>query len=56
MARFRPWRPTLRCDRCHRIALRDALKAWLFQPVGPVTGRGDGGRTHFVCRSCLRAG
>ncbi|MCB9760879.1 MAG: hypothetical protein H6739_13660 [Alphaproteobacteria bacterium] len=48
----RIWRPSLRCDRCHALRLRDALKAWLMQPVGPTSGRGDGGRTHFVCRDC----
>ncbi|MED5372790.1 MAG: hypothetical protein VX899_17360 [Myxococcota bacterium] len=46
------WRPSLRCDRCKRVAPVDALKAWLFQPVGPTTGRGDGGRVHFVCGRC----
>jgi hypothetical protein len=47
MPRDRLWTPTIRCVRCRRIALRDAVRAFLFQPVTP-----DGGRVHFECRTC----
>gem|GEM_PF-6892273 len=47
MPRDRLWTPTLRCVRCGRVALRDALRAYLFQPVTP-----DGGKVHFECRQC----
>lgn len=47
MALDRPWTPTLRCVRCRRVAVRDAAKAWLMQPVTP-----DGGPVHFECRRC----
>jgi hypothetical protein len=46
------WVPSLRCERCRALRPVDALRAWFFQPVGPTTGRGDGGRTHFICRRC----
>lgn len=49
---FKLWKPALRCDRCKGFRPVDALKAWVMQPVGPTTGRGDGGRTHYVCRAC----
>ena len=52
MGRFKIWRPTLRCDKCHKVAPLSASKAWLMQPVGPTDGRGDGGRIHFLCRGC----
>ena len=47
MPRDRPWTPTLRCVRCDRIAVRDAVVAFFFQPVTP-----DGGPVHFECRRC----
>ncbi len=50
MPRARPWRPTLRCDRCGRIRPRAALLAWLMQPPAA-----DGGRIHFLCRACREA-
>ncbi len=46
------WTPSLRCDKCRAIKPLSAARAWLLQPVGPTTGRGDGGRTHFVCGQC----
>ncbi len=52
MGRLKFWRPTLRCDRCRKLAPLSATKAWLMQPVGPTDGRGDGGRVHFQCAAC----
>gem|GEM_PF-2138220 len=46
------WMPSLRCDKCRSMRPLSAFKAWVLQPVGPTTGRGDGGRTHFVCGTC----
>ncbi|MCB9791362.1 MAG: hypothetical protein H6741_01430 [Alphaproteobacteria bacterium] len=46
------WHPSLRCDACGALHPLQGLKAWVMQPVGPTNGRGDGGRTHFVCRDC----
>ena len=46
------WIPSVRCDKCRALRPMSALRAWLLQPVGPTTGRGDGGRTHFVCARC----
>ncbi len=46
------WKPSVRCDRCRALRPLGAVRAWLLQPVGPTTGRGDGGRTHFVCSRC----
>jgi hypothetical protein len=51
---FKIWKPALRCDFCRSIRPVDALKAWIMQPVGPTTGRGDGGRTHYVCGPCRK--
>jgi len=47
MALDRLWVPTLRCVRCHRVRLRDAARAWFFQPVTL-----DGGPIYFECRRC----
>ncbi len=47
MPRDRTWSPTLRCVQCRRVKLKDAVKAWIMQPVTP-----DGGVLHFVCRDC----
>ena len=47
MPRDRLWVPTVRCVRCRRVAVLDAVKAWLMQPVTP-----DGGRVHFECQQC----
>lgn len=54
--RLRLWAPSWRCDRCRALHPLEGLRAWLYQPVGPTSGRGDGGRTHFVCQACRRAG
>ena len=47
MSLDRPWVPTWRCLRCHRLRPLDALRAWIMQPVTL-----DGGPVYFVCRDC----